>query len=374
MKTMKYYQYGLSILFFILTVAVSGCKKGDVGPSIDDYFLNYQIKEVPVTQDYVVGAIYYWFSSFNPNITEVPVVGKYSMPNGVIDPSIMSQHIDQASSGGIDYFLFQIRSYNVDNGNYKHDSTLISTFIQQNTSGKMKFAVYYTFNPGNYGVSTSVNMESDSTKLNRFFDDIVRLAPLFKNASYQKVNGKTLLYINNSNQLYSADDPSIYKTLRSKLSALGFDMYIVGYQERWSPPARYVIRFRNCVDAVYEQSYSSQVNSWDRWYLLPQEMDQNWEYSRKYFADSLSISFIPNISPAYNWNINTPTSVNPNYPRTDSGKMYRTLCNVAKMNADNTTRLIVIDSWNDWAEDMQLEPAESYGNLYLDITKQEFKK
>ena len=174
--------------------------------------------------------------------------------------------------------------------------------------------------------------------------------------------------------MYSNDNPAIYQKLRERLSALGFDMYLVGYQERWSPPARYPFRFKNCVDAVYEQSYSSQINSWDRWWILPQAMDQNWEYTRKYFADSVGVDYIPNISPAYSWKINTPASVNPEYPRTDSGKMYRTLCNVAKMNASAKTRLILIDSWNNWAEDMQLEPAESYGNLYLDITKQEFKK
>jgi hypothetical protein len=86
------------------------------------------------------------------------------------------------------------------------------------------------------------------------------------------------------------------------------------------------------------------------------------------------ISYIPNIAPAYNWLITQPASVNPNYPRTDSGAMYRKLCNVAKMNADNSTRLIMIDSWNSWSDDSQLEPAVSYGNRYLDITKQEFKK
>jgi hypothetical protein len=44
------------------------------------------------------------------------------------------------------------------------------------------------------------------------------------------------------------------------------------------------------------------------------------------------------------------------------------------MNASSSTRLILIDSWNKWDEDMQLEPAASYGDLYLNITKQEFKK
>ena len=54
--------------------------------------------------------------------------------------------------------------------------------------------------------------------------------------------------------------------------------------------------------------------------------------------------------------------------------MFKQLCNVAKMNASATTRLILIDSWNKWNEDMQLESAVSYSDLYLNITKQQFKK
>ena len=50
------------------------------------------------------------------------------------------------------------------------------------------------------------------------------------------------------------------------------------------------------------------------------------------------------------------------------------MCNVAKMNASPTTRLVLIDSWNKWDEDTQMESAVSYGDLYLNITKQQFKK
>ena len=58
----------------------------------------------------------------------------------------------------------------------------------------------------------------------------------------------------------------------------------------------------------------------------------------------------------------------------DGGKIFKQLCNVAKMNASATTRLILIDSWNKWDEDTQLESAVSYGDLYLNITKQQFKR
>ncbi|MCW3092983.1 MAG: hypothetical protein JWP81_4052 [Ferruginibacter sp.] len=368
MKSLKFPFFIIPVFLFL-----NSCTKKIDAPSIDDNILNYTIKEIPVTTDYTVGAFYYNFGTFNASITEVPVVGKYGMPNGVVPPAVMTKHIEYAGKAGIDYFLFQFRSANRDFNNYKSDSSVIKSFLDVNTAN-MKFALAYNFSTGSYAINTTAPLENDAVKLEQFFQDIQRIAPLLANANYLKVNGKTLLYIMNAHVLYSNNNPAIYATLRSRLSALGFELYIVGMQDRWSPPARYPFRFQKCVDAIYHQSFSSQVSDWDRWYLLPQSMDQNWLYSKKWFADNISVDYVPNITPSYNWKIAQPSSVNPNYPKSDSGKMYKQLCNVAKMNASSTTRLILIDSWNKWDEDMQLEPANSYGELYLNITKAEFKK
>jgi hypothetical protein len=367
MKNIKY-PFIIAALIFL-----HSCTKKDTTPKASDNILAYDINEVPVTENYTVGAFYYNFGTFNAAITEVPVVGKYAMPNGVVPPAVMTTHIEQAGKGGIDYFLFQFRSASRDLNNYKSDSTVVKSFLDVNTAN-MKFALAYNFSSGTYGISTTAPLENDAVKLEQFFQDFIRVAPLMANANYIKVNGKILLYIMNAQSLFSNNNPAIYSTLRSRLSTLGFQLYIVGMQDRWTPPARYPFRYQNCVDAVYHQSFSSQLSDWDRWYLLPQAMDQNWKYSKEWFKTNIGVDYVPNITPAYNWKILQPTSANPNYPRTDAGARYKQLCNVAKMNASLTTRLILIDSWNKWDEDMQLEPAVSYGESYLTITKQQFKK
>src|SRR5262245_66474364 len=89
-----------------LALLFTACTKKVDAPSASDNILAYDIEEVPVTQDYVVGAWYYNFGTFNAAITEVPAVGKYAMPNGVVPPAVMSKHIEYAGKGGIDYFLF----------------------------------------------------------------------------------------------------------------------------------------------------------------------------------------------------------------------------------------------------------------------------
>ncbi len=362
-------------LFIIVAFSVfSSCTKKSDAPTVDDNILNYPINEIPVTSDYNVGAFYYNFTTFNAAIREVPTIGSYSMINGVVPPTVMADHIRQAGIGGIDYFLFPFRSVSRDLVNFRSDSSTVKSFLDANTSN-LKFALAYNFSTTTYAISNTAPLENDAVKLAQFFQDIVKMVPQMNNANYMKVNGKTLLYLMNAHLLFSNNNINIYTTLRSRLQALGIELYIVGMQERWSPPARYPFRFQACVDAIYHQSYSSQLSDWDRWWLLPQAMDQNWKYSKDYFAKNMGgIDYVPNITPAYNWNILQATAITPNYPRTDAGKMYKQLCNVAKMNASSTTRLILIDSWNKWDEDMQLESAVSYGDLYLNITKQQFKK
>lgn len=364
-------------IFYITAVVLlfSACKKDISGPSVDDNILNYEIKEIPVTADYIVGAFYTSFGGWNANVKEVPVVGTYGMPNGVITAGVMSKHIDYGVKAGLNYFAFSFRSPNRDANNYKSDSTLVRAFINANGEGKMKFALAYNFSTGTFGGITAANpIEKDKVRMGQFYEDFHRIIPFLKDPNYMLVDGKPILYITNAQTLFSDNNKAIYDSLRGLMQGWGVTPYIVGMQDRWTPPARYELRFKGCVDAIYHQSLSSQINNWDRWYLLPQTIDQNWKYSKDYFEKNFNADYIPNISPAHSWKINTPTSTNPEYPRSDSGAMFSKLCNVAKMNASSKTRLIMIDSWNAWTEDTQLEPAVSYGELYLNIVKKQFKK
>ncbi|WP_426330197.1 glycoside hydrolase family 99-like domain-containing protein [Pedobacter sp. R-06] len=366
------FKYISQALFLIALTIFSSCKKEDEGPSIDDNFLNYEIPEIPVTENYHVGAFYTYFTTFHANVKQIPVGGKYVMSATTGIPlATATRQIDNAVKGGLDYFVFNMRSPNRDVNNQKIDSIVVKSFLNADTEGKLKFAIQFNWS-GAYGLTTTAPLENDATKLSQFYKDIARFEYLFKNPNYMKVGGKALFYILNAQNLFSNDNTVIYKELRKRMSALGVELYIVGQQERWSPPARYAHRFKGCVDAVYHSAMAPDY--YDRLYLLPQFMDQNWKYSKQWFADNISVDYVPNIFPAYSWNIVNVNQTNPNVLRNDGGAMYKKLCNVAKGNASSATRLILIDSFNDYQLDTQLEPTESYGDFYLDVTRQQFKK
>lgn len=374
MKKKHIYRYSLLIL--LMSAGLFSCKKND--PSVKDNFLNYQIPDVPVTSNYTVGAFYYTFTTLNANVTQIPTVGKYGYTNGLPPAGIMQQHIADAGIAKIDYFIFSVRSPTLDNKNYLVDSTTVNAFLNAPNTAGVNFALSYNLNTGLLGITNSggttgngVTIETDPVKLAAFYNDFKRLAFFLGKANYQKVNGKYLLMINNAQDLNSKDNVALYKQLRANLSALGFDLYIVGMQNRWSPPERYYYRFQNCTDAMYEANMGDVAGDNDRYWNFPQYSDQNWAYWKK-TIEAWNMEFVPCVMAGYNYQINNPTTNQLSVKRTADGSWYKTFTNVAKRNASKS-RLIFVDSFNNFSLDSQIEPTQAYGNTYLDITRQAFK-
>jgi len=370
-------------LYLAITAAVmlAGCSKKAPGPQ--DNFLNYQIPDVPATKNYTVGAFYYTFGSFNTNITQRPTIGAttgtagyyYNNGNPYINnapaPQVMDAHVADAQIAKIDYFVFSMRSPTQDNGNFKADSNTVVSFLNAANSSKMNFAISYNLSTGSLGISNTATLENNATKLQGFYNDFKRLTYWMTKANYQKVNGKYLLIINHAQDLNSNDNVALYKQLRSNLTALGFDVYIVGMQDRWSPPQRFYYRFQNCTDAMYEANMGDYAGDLDRFYSFAQFTDQNWAYWKQ-VVEGWGQEFIPSVMAGYNYQISNPTSTNLSVVRTNDGAWYKKFTDVAKRNASKSG-LIFVDSFNNFSVDSQIEPTQAYGNNFLDITRTAFK-
>ena len=309
-KSLKKIIFGL----FALPLLVA-CSK-DKGPSIDDHFLNYQIEKIPATKDYTVGAFYINFGNFNAAVKEVPTVGKYNFSSGRLPTGIMEKHIDYAATGKINYFIFSLRSATRSFSNYTQDSVLIKSFLDSQNSSKMNFAISYNLNigtnvaAGQLPVNNTTAIEDLAPSfLEGFFKDFERMAFYFSQPNYQKVNGKPLIVITPAQNLASTDSEALYNELRARVRSKGFELYIVGMQDGWTPPQRYYFRFHKCVDAMYEDKMSDAGNQPDRVYLFPQVVDQNWIYWKQSLRQ-YNIDFIPSISPGYQYSVRAPASRN----------------------------------------------------------------
>lgn len=393
------YIFRYSCLFILAPVLLFSCKKSSTA-TIDNYFLNYTIPEVPVTADYIVGAFYYVNTVFNANIKYTPLAGKYVVSNTTgIPAATIQMHIDQAAAAKIDYFVFSMRSANLDFNNYKTDSIMLNSFLNAPNASKINFAISYgsvtsatlgfvnsttVDAKGNYGTP----IEANAAKLESFYKDFQRMAFYLGKSNYQKVNGKWLIIINHAQDLNSNMDPAnpgstapLYAEIRRRLNLLGFDLYIVGEQDNWSAPNNYFYRYQNAIDGLYEANMTDNKNVLDRNYLFAQLCDQNFAYWKQQLESwpaggltpgQTNLDFVPCIEAGYNYQINSPSSGNVSLTRTADGSFYRTYTNIAKRSASKS-RLILIDSFNNFQLDTQIEPTAEYGTLYMDITKQEFK-
>jgi len=358
---MKIYKY---ILVLTIGLVAFSCDPHAGGPTPDDLSMNQPIPDAPVDGDYIVGASYNSFA-WNDNVEETPVAGKYDSENG--DPVAYALHVDQAAKGGIDYFLFTLRS-SVNMTQFKTDSTFISNNHKATNAEQQDFAVSYNF--GSMDLADGRRIE-DQGLVPTLLQDFELMLPYFQQANYMQIDGKAVVRIENGHNLYSNDNAALYNTLRAHMSALGVELFLIANQQEWTPPARYDFRFVNGVDAVSHNSYINIGESWyDRYIMFPKMTEQAWTYSRDFF-EANGLEYAPTISPSTDPRISNSGSKN--YAFEKDADWFSAICNNGRL-ATGSHKLILLDSFNDWNQDRQIEAATSYGDEFLNILRQEFKQ
>ncbi|QLE02442.1 glycoside hydrolase family 99-like domain-containing protein [Galbibacter sp. BG1] len=351
------------ILFVGIVMLALSCDNTDT-PTAEDNFLNYEVESVPVTEDYIVGANYNRFT-WDPDITEQPVLGQYDASNG--DPVAYQEHIEMAKQGGIDFFIFGMRS-GVNPANYSSDSLYVETLQTAPNAGEVNFALNYNFQA--MGLNNNTSIESAGL-VQQFIDDFTAMSYFFQQSNYMKTDdGKAIVYISQANDLTSDDSVTLYNNMRAAVNSLGIELYIIGIQPAWTPPLRWDFRFENAVDAVSHATYMVVTRAfYDRFELFEQYTDQALTFAKEEF-ERVGLEYVPQVSPSYDPRIWNPNSGNYVFPKDE--ETFRTFCDVAKK-ATSSKRIITVDAFNNWNFDTQLEPAQSYGTQYLEILRDEFK-
>ena len=356
---MKHYKI---IHFLFLLAAFFSCTE-DAVVTDDDNILNYEVPFEPIISDYLVGAQYTRFVRRN-NVPEEPSIGIYN--GNVADPLVYEQHVNQANTAGIDFFIFQFRSANNSNLN-NQDATYINDLQTASNSQNVNFALSYNF--ANMGLNNNRRIE-DAGLVQRFIDDFKLMIPFFNQPNYMKVDGKNIVYIFNSHVLHSNDNAALYQSMRDELSAMGVELYLIGMQNEWTPTLRFDFRFVNGVDAVTHSPYAIvNQNDYDRFTYFHRIVNLAWEYHKDTWL-SYNIEYIPTIAPSVNLKI--INSGSPTYVIDKNEDWFRAHCNVARR-AVGTNKIVLLDSFNDWNKGTQLESADTYQNEYLNILREEFK-
>ncbi len=339
----------------IATACLVACKKED--EHLPPQF-NYDIPAVAVTENVAVGAYYvntntaYWAKKY----TSTPTLGEYNP----LDAAVMTQQGAWADQAALDFLVF---NWNGATG----DNNLLKNFI---TNRKAGVRMVINYNTAHLKVTNATPLTGD--KLTQMITELKGLAAAhFGQDYYYQADKRPVILITPLNLAASAaasiDFATVIPAVKAALQEDGVDLYIIGeITSGWLPPQRYAPAIR-AMDATTLNNWSTDV--YDRYVFFPAYTDQNWQNWR----DSTSlwkVDFVPCIFPGFNDKAAKPTSKLFNIDHAE--KFFTDMCNVAKRNM-SARRLVLINSWNDYASGTTLEPAKEYGTQYLDITKQQFK-
>ena len=115
---------------------------------------NYINIKVPVNTDYTVGAIYSRFERKDRLLIETPLIGKYNGNSG--DATAYVEHVKQAQTAGVDFFIFRYTASTALNTN-SVDKSYIDNLQTASNASDMKFAFSYNF--ANMGLATTRKIE-----------------------------------------------------------------------------------------------------------------------------------------------------------------------------------------------------------------------
>ncbi|RZF62142.1 hypothetical protein EWE74_04850 [Sphingobacterium corticibacterium] len=403
---------------FACVALMISCKKENV-PSIDDYPLNYTIEEIPVTSDIPVGAYLYTTASAFEDQNHWPRIhDPYDPQNGKIGPYVepelgqykleatdngiynMSKIVEWAKQAKIDFLITPPVKENPNvlyPGNMNGTDSLITNQLGEHPSllgsvnmGELRYAIAVDIGNFSSGLNNNALLENaakitvsgvELTREERLYNFMKRISDYFKDETYYRTNGRPVIVLSNPHQLYTADSKKVYDNIRSTIKEhTGDDVYIIAKQQQWSPSARYTYFFLNgMVDAVTMDNMCNVGGGmWERTYMLSQLINENFKFNKDYINQHFGIDFVPSASPSFSQYTNSGATVDYNIPPIYKDEAaFRERCNVAKMNLGRTP-MVLIESFNDWVKDSQIEPAwEDYGNgygtKYLDIVRDEFK-
>lgn len=322
-----------------------------------------------------------------------PVLGP---PEAGRNEAAIKQHLVWANQSGVDFFITQWWGQGT-----ASDTTIKGHFSPHliREKSQTKFCIWYLtpylHKTLNYEISLDQTSEA---QILANFSYIAR--NYFNHPNYFHIDNRPVVFLYLSRYL-SGDYAKTFRRLRDIIKQqTKKDIYLVGDEIFWTEPVKERIREMDAI-TVYNMYGPDRYAGYagERGFL--KDIDEVFGRYHK-IAEELKIGFIPNVMPGFNDRGIPETGrlrlQDKHYviPRTlslenkEEGSFYRAYFQVAKKHLDNRLNLIAINSWNDWQQDTQIEPVKpnivsakhppeltggyeynAYGEIYLDITRQE---
>ena len=336
---------------------------------VDKYY--YAIPNVPVTQDYVVGANYdtqtasYWKNLITGDsiaYTGTPVLGKYDVMR---NPQILRQQMDYAVKAGINFFVITWNGHGSD--------SIFWNYENYYKAGDPKLVVKY--DPGHLFGTVTDTLQKNPVKMNQMLLEIDSLNKNMMNQDYYYRDNDNKPMMVFTNFTSKGDVTSVSSMIASVRTKVNDNLWIVGeLGGGWISPEFWGYQQTDRADTtkVFNALYNTNMttSNYDRFYGYYSFMDIYF----KYWQDKMqtqNVEYLPMIEPAFN---NLPyTPLSNTFVLARDKNVYKNLANVAKRNVGKH-RIVLINSWNNYRDGSNLEPNTQFGENYLNYTREFFKK
>eukprot|EP00934_Nitzschia_sp_Nitz4_P002323 Nitzschia sp. Nitz4//scaffold52_size167869//36846//41910//NITZ4_002266-RA/size167869-processed-gene-0.121-mRNA-1//-1//CDS//3329554005//2323//frame0 len=367
------------------TTSPTEAKAPTSSPTTDEYFWNDD-DAFAIAGSYLVGAYYYpWYgSTFHRNdgyVREelepkhVPTLGEYDDSR----PSTVAQHLKWSRQANIGLWITSWWG-----PNRLEDDNTREVILAHEHLGDLKIAVHYeTSGRLKYGQEAIV---SDMEWLCEHY---------WSHDNYYKVNGRPVMFVYVTRKLESEGilEETIL-TMRTAAGKCGHQVYIVGDQVFDNPP--------DVAEDYVPFWYFDAVTNYDVYgsmgrpapYAGEAAVDEYYSDQRDWRTRAIASKcrFIPTVSPGYNDRGVRLEADHPALSRkltedAEDGSLFAyQLTKARKLVDPELDNLLVVNSFNEWHEDTQIEPVvgertnepfnyteglyyEGYGELYLDLLR-----
>jgi hypothetical protein len=340
-----------------------------------------------------VGAYYYpWHSDdfhrgspyLRDNLSpkQRPVLGEYDDR----DPAVIAQHLRWSRQANIQLWVTSWWG-----PGSREDTATLTSILPHTDLGTHKIALFYETNGI---ISTKKNYTTVAVA-----PDMVHMSKnYFSHPNYFKINGRPVIFMYVSRK-YSQLGllEGILLLMRQTAADYGFNPYIIGDQVFRTAPTGVYPPFKQ-LDAVTNYDVrGGMIVPVGTNYITQFQVDNFYIEQGKWkaAASKEGCAFVPPVSPGYNDRAVRLSAGNAAVSRRLNaqdveGSLFRAALKGARKVADATiNNLVMINSFNEWHEDSQIEPTdggektvepfnltqgveyEAYGELYLNILREE---
>ena len=308
---------------------------------------------------------------------QYPFLGEYNDR----DPAVISQHLEWSRQANVG--LWVSSWWGPGSGT---DITIKNVIMNHPDLKEMKFCLHYE-------IMGRIDVETNSTR--KVFGDMRYAAKTyFRDGNYYKINNRPVVFVYLSRSLAKLGIlEQVIAMMRTAAFEEGHLVYIVGDHAFGSSPKTPLEAFK-WLDAI---------TNYDIFGAMGQpngqaEMDSVQAYAAEQAewrkaANAQGCAYIPGATPGYNDKAVRQGDYNAMSRKLDSvspqGSLFEALLTEAKKLVDpSANNILIINSWNEWHEDTQIEPVvadgatakpfyltrgyvyEAYGEQYLNILRE----